>query len=684
MSSTKENSLDAPTLDGIPEPDPIWMSPPPMLLEGRYSVGLPLGRGAAGRVFRGRDTESGKPVAIKLLRAHSQRLAARARREVAALRALRVPGVVSLLDSGMEGDTPVIVMELLGGKPFPGRAMPCAWSEIAETVFGLLETLARVHELGVTHRDLKPSNVFVDDAGRATILDFGLARGQAIGHTITATGALVGTPRYWAPEQILGRRANLRTDLYAVGVMAFEALTGAVPGGTKPGDDVMKRVHQPAPRVSELAPDVPWRVARAVDRLLEREPADRFGSAAEAMQALQADDGARSVGRALPWLGERAPIEGMVSAIRRGETARVVGEAGTGRTRVLREAAQTLESDGWKPVWVLPGTEPLASLERLVGDPANLSGETLAEVTSGAAGAVRAAIEARSLVLADDEPQLDRWSREVLAACADAGGVLFANTGMSSADVYLEPLTEAQLVPLFDDGDATEQLAGDAARELYVRTRGIPARVDTEVGAWVRAGVADWRDGLLLVEREALDGLAAGMRVAESRHFGATRALRLTEEQEQLLAWIQLAGRDAGETLLAQVLDLPRWRFEAQLQALFDAGAIERGEGGRLTPLTASQALSRWSSERIAMAHDSIADSLPEDAPRRVLHRVLAGAADRVADEAVAVVRTLEQEGQIGEALSVIEPALALVSEVADDAAVRRLESVKRHLKGLT
>jgi hypothetical protein len=264
------------------------------LIAGRYHLLARLGRGGHGEVWRAFDRLTGGLVAIKILRRGSADAVARACREVAALRLLRLPGVVRLVDEGIEDEHPFLVMEHVDGEPFPGATVPCAWPALSAPLVRLLETLGRIHDAGFIHRDLKPDNVLVTAAGAPVLLDFGIARVAGF-ERITMPGAIIGTPVYLAPEQLEDRPLTNRTDLYAVGVMAFIALTGRTPHDAGSfAELVAERLSRPARAVRSLAPEVPGHVAAVVDRLLALAPEDRPRSAAEAASLLREGGAARA------------------------------------------------------------------------------------------------------------------------------------------------------------------------------------------------------------------------------------------------------------------------------------------------------------------------------------------------------------------------------------------------------
>ncbi len=257
------------------------------LLASRYTLFERIGEGAQGEVWSAQDRLLGEPVAIKWLPLGTTSASARGRREIAVLRLLRAPGVVALVDEGTFGDRQFVVMEFVKGAPFPGvfANEAALWPHIESASLGMLEALGRVHAEGVIHRDLKPANVLVTEKGIANILDFGISSFWDV-----EPGAIVGTPAYMAPEQVQGSPLDLRADLYAVGVMLFEALSGQLPHSAETLTELFrKRVEEPVAPLASVAPNVPSHVAAAIDRLVARSPEHRYRSAREALAALQGD-----------------------------------------------------------------------------------------------------------------------------------------------------------------------------------------------------------------------------------------------------------------------------------------------------------------------------------------------------------------------------------------------------------
>ncbi len=257
------------------------------LIADRYVLLHKLGRGGHGEVWEADDRLTETKVAVKLLDGRGGSEPARVRREVAALRLLRLPGVVRMLDEGIDRGVHFLVMERIFGAPFPGRRGPASWTTVADVTVRLLQTLGRIHAAGVIHRDLKPENVLVGSEDRPTILDFGLSRAGSLAGGLTIDGMILGTPAYLAPEQIRGGHVSAATDLYALGVMLYESLAARLPHRADNFVDLMRaRLTEPFASLAEVAPDVPPNVARLVDRLLGQTPDERPRCAEEALDDL--------------------------------------------------------------------------------------------------------------------------------------------------------------------------------------------------------------------------------------------------------------------------------------------------------------------------------------------------------------------------------------------------------------
>jgi serine/threonine-protein kinase len=246
-----------------------------------------------GTVYQARDTLVGDVVALKTLdlgQGSGPEALERFRREVRLARRISHPHVARMHDLGEDSGRSYLTMELIEGTDLKGlldRERPLTPPRAARIALAVCEGLAAAHAAGVVHRDLKPGNVLVETGGRVVLTDFGIAR--ALVDTATAhTQGLVGTPMYMAPEQVSGGAVDARTDLYSVGLMLYEMLTGERPFN---GDSVlavaMARLRQPPPDPRLRVPGVPEALAELVLRCTAREPEERPASALEVAQALR-------------------------------------------------------------------------------------------------------------------------------------------------------------------------------------------------------------------------------------------------------------------------------------------------------------------------------------------------------------------------------------------------------------
>lgn len=290
------------------------------VLEGRYVIDRPLGRGGMGAVFEGRHVGLGRRVAIKLLHpelARETEHVARFRREAKVVGALRHPHIVEVLDtSGDASEGPAYcVMELLEGPSLSAVLREVTELEPARAVRiarQVLSALAAAHAAGVVHRDIKPPNIVIvtgyDGSEVAKVVDFGVAHlTETLGYTrLTQTGQIIGTPTYMAPEQASGHVVDARSDVYAVGAVLFTALAGKPPFGRGSAFDVLPRVLTgDRPRLLEVAPQIDPSLAEIVERAMAVDPAVRFQSATDMERALA--DFATGVpsARAAPTIGQR-------------------------------------------------------------------------------------------------------------------------------------------------------------------------------------------------------------------------------------------------------------------------------------------------------------------------------------------------------------------------------------------
>ena len=271
------------------------------IIAGRYRLERPLARGGMGSVWVARHLQLDTDVALKLIlpeRSESVNARARFEREAKAGAAIRSPHVVQVLDYGVDGDMPFLAMELLEGEDLAARITREGRLSLAATAAVLVpvcKALKRAHEAGLVHRDLKPANIFLATHGDEEIpkvLDFGIAKALAEGlaSTSTRSGALLGSPHYMSPEQVRrSKQVDHRTDLWSIGVIAFRCLTGERPfKGEEIGDVLVEICTDPIPAPSSICPDLGEDVDRFFDRALARDMDQRFQSARELGEALNA------------------------------------------------------------------------------------------------------------------------------------------------------------------------------------------------------------------------------------------------------------------------------------------------------------------------------------------------------------------------------------------------------------
>ncbi|HJL17396.1 MAG TPA: protein kinase [Sandaracinaceae bacterium LLY-WYZ-13_1] len=269
------------------------------LLKGRYQIEAPLGEGGMAMVYRARNTLVERPVAVKVMNANlagDRALKERFRREAKNAAAVAHPNIIEIFDYGETDDgTPYLVMELLDGQPLNEliERGPMAPGQVAQLGVQVARGLARAHDFDVLHRDLKPENVFVTRGadGRlsvAKLLDFGIARSMHDSR-LTSAGEIFGTPQYMAPERVTSIDAGASADLYALGVILFEMVTGRLPFESKdiPGFFI-KHMQDEPPRPSRLVPEIPRRLEALILELLEKKPEDRPVDAHAVVKSLEA------------------------------------------------------------------------------------------------------------------------------------------------------------------------------------------------------------------------------------------------------------------------------------------------------------------------------------------------------------------------------------------------------------
>ena len=260
---------------------------PGSIVADRYEIISLLGRGGMGEVYRARHLTLGRELAMKVLRAGSSEFEARFDREARALARLDHPNCVRVVDYGRSQSHHFIAMELCAGETLGAtlKTGPLSIVRALHITRGLLSALGHAHAHGILHRDVKPENVVLVGA-RPVLIDFGLAVLEDDAAT-TGAGMCVGSPSYIAPERLLGRGSDPRTDVYAVGVILYEMLAGTRPfAGDSPEQTMHRALSRPPRPLRAVRRDVPRELEAIVRRALAKEPARRYATAEDMALAL--------------------------------------------------------------------------------------------------------------------------------------------------------------------------------------------------------------------------------------------------------------------------------------------------------------------------------------------------------------------------------------------------------------
>jgi serine/threonine-protein kinase len=306
---------------------------------GKYEISEKIGAGGFGVVYKAWDPYIKRWVALKMCAASDEETRGRFFREAQLAGALQHPNITLVFDFGLEGDTPYFVQEFLTGTDL---------DELAErhrlSLEGALAVLIQVctgldfaHSRGIVHRDIKPANVRVLEDGTIKIMDFGIAKSMDAESRLTQTGVALGTAGYLAPEQLSGKPLDSRTDIFSLGVMAYELVTGRKPfAGPNVSNVIYQIVHQEPAAPHLLNPRCPDRLERALLKALAKNPEDRFATAREFGAELQA---------VLASLSGRTAVQRAetTTAVVRGELARPADRSTTELTPPTRLAARPLD-----------------------------------------------------------------------------------------------------------------------------------------------------------------------------------------------------------------------------------------------------------------------------------------------------------------------------------------------------
>ena len=328
---------------------------------GRFEVIDILGRGAMGVVYRAKDSALSRTVAIKTVSltgsaterdVHEKRFLQEAR----AAGSLSHPAIITIYDVGREGDTAFIAMELLEGQDLRDLigTVSLTPSQSVEIAAAVADGLAFAHERGIIHRDIKPGNIMVLPDGRVKIMDFGIAHVHE--PTVkTQTGVLLGSPQYMSPEQIVGQPIDHRADIFALGLVLYEMLTGVKPFQAEDIPELTFKVaNLPAMPPSHLAPDLPPVVDFIIARALKKKPDERYATAADMAKDLR--DALKEVAAADGGRRERTEADTMPNAPAAGPAHDVAPSPGPAREEPmeLRPSPRFDSAEGLARLSVLP------------------------------------------------------------------------------------------------------------------------------------------------------------------------------------------------------------------------------------------------------------------------------------------------------------------------------------------
>ncbi|RPJ27123.1 MAG: hypothetical protein EHM33_09115 [Chloroflexi bacterium] len=274
----------------------------------RYKIINEIGQGGMAVVYRAVDTMLDRSVAIKILlpeTSNKEKALKRFNREAKTLANLSHSNTVKVLDYGEYEGSPYLVMEYVSGGTLSSKlGTPMPYAEAAAILAPVARALHDAHQHKVVHRDVKPSNILINESGQPMLSDFGILKLIELDETqgITGTGKSVGTPAYMSPEQIRGKAIDGRTDIYSLGIVFFELVTGRKPyNATTPIEVSLQHLHDPIPKAKQIIRDVPPDVEQIVVRSMAKNPEDRYPSMSSFAQALEKLAGITTVTPHTPW-----------------------------------------------------------------------------------------------------------------------------------------------------------------------------------------------------------------------------------------------------------------------------------------------------------------------------------------------------------------------------------------------
>jgi len=610
VAPVTDSSVDRTEDDGTPlRSDPALLGVVPGSMIHQYEIIRELGRGGMGRVLLARDTRLGRRVAIKFLMQATRTQAARFLAEARTTAQLSHENIVVIYEIGEHAGVPFIALEYLEGEPLTTLVSRggVPWGRAIELMVPVVRALVRAHEHGVVHRDMKHDNVVLTRDGVVKVLDFGIAKALGAPErapsvtsfaradtNLTNDGALVGTLPYMSPEQLGMDSVDERSDIWAVGVMLWELITGRHPLGSTELADLMvsaAELDMPLPSISTVVSNLPELLEQTIDGCLAKRKHARIATAHELLARLEpllptrsrhrAEDASPYVGLAAfqeadagRFFGRSHEITRVAARIRERPLVAVVGPSGVGKSSFLRAGvipALKGSSERWETLTLRPGRDPIAALATLV-QPLSTTGRTAAA----------------------EHPQL----RDRLRTEPGHLGVLLRERARTKQENIL--------------------LFVDQFEELYTL---VDDRTERRAFAACLAGVADDSAAPLRVvvsmRADFLD------RVAESE--------RLVDELTRGLVFLAPPSRDGLREALTEPLEQTGYRFESpeivddMLAALHSTpGALpllqfvasrlweSRDRRGKLVTLAAYRAMGGISGALAGHADDAISQLSPE------------------------------------------------------------------------
>ncbi|MBT9559671.1 MAG: protein kinase [Myxococcales bacterium] len=619
----------------------------------RYEIIRTLGQGGFGVVYLAHDRLLGQDVALKVLVTPDETLAARVRREVSALRLLRVPGVVGIIDDQPVAGGHLLVMEYIDGEAFPG-ARRDDFDTIRQRTVELLDTLSRVHGAGIVHRDLKPPNILVGRDGRVIVLDFGIAGGDAVeDRDLTRSGNFIGTFRYAAPEQLRGGPVDARADLYAVGCILREHVSGSsVYGEVSVAEAMRRRLTSELDPVRERVPSLPKVLAELIDRLLAREPAARPRNAGAALRLLGL---ARTTDKPpeRPWFGRRDAVDELVSRLHCGESVRLSGQPGAGRTRTVQEAARVLESLGHDVVCLPRGARPLSSLRWWLDVPLNAASR-LPEALQQMVSAVQPRLD-RGAVIVVDGYGVDGTSLEVLNRVQGAVVSTVGGLRTPRALVRLPRVRRDDVASLFAGPERLLHRQSLSVARIWPMGCRYAGQVVSTLERAVEVGAATSEpDGTYSLTQSFEVTVTA--RTVSSR--GSADLTTLGVAQRELVEWADAMAPHTTPVLAAESLGRPLWEVDADVLDLQRLGLVVVREGAIVCQVETDGTIG-WSERRRRSVHATLGSALAEGTPDRLRYLIIGGDLSRALNEGLLIARRSLASGNGTECLAVARTVLA-------------------------